>query len=145
MIALWVLLHISKIIFSLPGGRFSDKVGRRPAIIFGWIIYIVVYVAMPVVSGLWLSCAILVVYGAYYGLTEGAERALVADFVPSQHRGRAYGLYHGAVGIAALPASLLFGVFWAKLGPMTAFFIGASLATLGLGVLLYNLSMDKHS
>jgi MFS family permease len=143
VIALWVLMHISKIIFSLPGGRFSDRVGRRAGIIIGWVIYIAVYAAMPFASGLWVACALLVVYGAYYGMTEGGQLALVADFVPAQLRGRAYGLYHGAVGIAALPASLMFGVFWAELGPKTAFLIGASLAAAALILLGYNLSMDK--
>jgi len=139
VIVLWVSLHISKIIFSLPGGRFSDKVGRRSAIMIGWLIYILVYVTMPFVTGFWSMYAVLFIYGAYYGMTEGAERALVADFVPSEVRGNAYGLFHGAVGIAALPASLLFGVFWAALGPLTAFLIAASLAFAALVLLIISL------
>lgn len=128
VIFLWIMLHLSKIFFSLPGGRFSDRVGPRPAIMIGWAIYIVIYLAMPFVPDISAACALLFFYGAYYGMTEGAERAMVADFVPSSHRGRAYGLYHGAIGLAALPASLLFGVFWAELGPRAAFLIGASVA-----------------
>jgi MFS family permease len=135
VIALWVMLHISKIVFSLPGGRFSDWAGRRPAIIIGWTIYVAVYVAMPFAAHFWLTCLLLVVYGAYYGMTEGAERALVADFVPSEVRGKAYGLYHGAIGLAALPASFIFGVLWAVIGPVTAFLIGASCAAAALVVL----------
>ncbi len=141
MIALWVLLHLSKIVFSLPGGRFSDRVGRRPAILFGWLIYIGVYAAIPFSGALWIFCVLLAVYGAYYGMTEGAERAMVADFVPAAARGKAYGLYHGAVGLAALPASLLFGVFWAAIGPATAFFIGASLAGAAMLLLAVLLSV----
>jgi MFS family permease len=143
IIALWILLHISKIIFSLPGGRFSDRVGRRHAIVIGWLIYIVIYASMPFALQTWVACVLLVVYGAYYGMTEGSERALVADFVPAALRGRAYGLYHGAIGLAALPASLLFGVFWAMLGPLTAFLIGASLALAALVVLVLFLSSGK--
>jgi len=79
---------------------------------------------------------LLLLYGGYYGLTEGAERALVADLAPMAGRGRAFGLYHGAVGLAALPASLLFGVFWAQLGPQTAFAIGAGLALAAVALLL---------
>jgi MFS family permease len=140
-IALWVMLHLSKIIFSLPGGRLSDRAGRRPAIITGWVIYIAVYLAMPFVSELRTACLLLLVYGSYYGMTEGAERAMVADFVPAPLRGKAYGLYHAAVGLAALPASFLFGVFWATLGPRAAFLIGASLAAAGLLILVWHVSV----
>jgi MFS family permease len=143
VVVLWVSLHLSKILFSLPGGRFSDRAGRRPAIMIGWAIYIAIYAAMPFAPGFWTAFALLVCYGAYYGMTEGAERALVADFVPGAVRGRAYGLYHGAVGLAALPASLLFGVFWAALGARTAFLIGASLATAALLILAAFLTVRR--
>jgi MFS family permease len=142
-----MLLHLAKIIFSLPGGRFSDKLGRRPAIIVGWVVYILVYAIMPLASGLWIVCLLIILYGGYYGLTEGAERALVADFVPGAQRGKAYGLYHGAIGLAALPASLLFGVFWAEIGPETAFLIGAAIAgaaTLLLTVVLSARGSDSE-
>lgn len=128
MISLWVLLHLSKVVFSLPGGWLADRVGRRVAIIAGWLVYAAVYVLMPLTSRFSTICALLLFYGVYYGMTEGAERALVADFVPARDRGKAYGWYHGAVGFATLPASLIFGVFWAKLGPSLAFFTGALLA-----------------
>ncbi len=135
MIALWVLLHLSKILFSLPGGRLSDRGGRRRAIAIGWVIYIGVYLAIPFAFHLWMVGALLAVYGAFYGMTEGAERALVADLVPASMRGKAFGLYHGTVGLAALPASLLFGIFWAQIGPAAAFFIGAGLAGAALALL----------
>lgn len=135
VIALWVMLHLSKIAFSLPGGRFSDIAGRKPAIVTGWLVYIAVYAAMPFAGNIRAAVALLLVYGAYYGLTEGAERAIVADIVPETTRGRAYGLYHGAVGIAALPASLLFGALWAAYGAQWAFFTGAALAACAVVVL----------
>jgi MFS family permease len=128
MINLWVLLHLSKITFSLPGGWLADRIGRRFTIIAGWVIYAIVYCAIPLSVNLEMLCLLLLCYGVYYGLTEGAERALVADFVTESNRGKAYGWYHGTVGFATLPASVLFGVFWAELGPKVAFMIGASLA-----------------
>lgn len=136
MITLWVLLHLSKIAFSLPGGWLADRVGRRAAIIAGWVIYAAVYIATPFASSLWTVCVLLLFYGLYYGMTEGAERAFVADFAAAENRGTAYGWYHGAVGLAALPASILFGVFWARLGPKAAFLIGASLAAGALLLLI---------
>ena len=143
VIGLWVALHASKIAFSFPGGILSDKLGRRPIIVTGWIVYALVYLGMALVVQQWLFWALILAYGIYYGMTEGVEKALVCDFVPSEHRGRAYGLYHGAVGIAALPASLLFGVFWAALGPKLAFGIGAGLAGLAAILLIVLLSTEK--
>lgn len=134
VIGLWVGLHISKIIFSLPGGWLADRWGRRTAILVGWSIYAVVYTAMPFTSSLGATWALLLLYGAYFGMTEGAERALVADFAVAEDRGRAYGWYHCTIGFATVPASLIFGVFWARLGPQAAFLIGATLAA---GALLF--------
>ncbi len=143
IIMLWIVLHLSKITFSLPGGMFSDRAGRRPAIMIGWAIYVVVYALFPFTVNVMAIIGLLVLYGAYYGMTEGAQLALVADYIPAFQRGKAYGLYHGAVGLSALPASLLFGVFWAALGPQTAFFIGASLAA-GAVLLLYVLFLSER-
>jgi len=137
VLGLWVVLHLAKIVFSLPGGHFSDRCGRLRGIGIGWAIYVAVYFGMSLVTQQWMIWGLLIVYGAYYGMTEGAEKALVADMVPSAQRGRAYGLYHGAVGLAALPASLVFGLFWVELGPERAFTIGAALAFLALVLLAF--------
>ncbi len=143
LIGLWVALHVSKIVFSLPGGMLSDRFGRRPVIVAGWIVYALVYIGMAVAEAPWQFWTLFIAYGFYYGMTEGAEKALVADFVPSQYRGTAYGIYHGAVGLAALPASLVFGVFWKVIGPARAFAIGASLAALAAVLLIGLLSTTR--
>jgi len=143
VIGLWVILHLAKIAFSLPGGRFSDRFGRARSILIGWFMYVAVYGAMPFAGGLVQVIGLLIAYGAYYGMTEGAERALVADFVPGAQRGWAFGLYHAVVAMAALPASLLFGVLFAKAGPSAAFLTGAALAT-GATVVLSVLALGQR-
>ena len=114
VLVLWIVLHISKIFFTLPGGVLSDKIGRRPIIISGWIMYALVYLGFAFANpdAQWQFWALILAYGFYYGMTEGVEKALVADFVPSERRGTAFGLHSAALGIAALPANLLFGVIW---------------------------------
>ncbi|HPD14412.1 MAG TPA: MFS transporter [Planctomycetota bacterium] len=145
LIGVWVALHLSKMVFSVPGGVLSDRLGRRPVIVAGWAIYALVYLGMAFVAEAWQYWALIAVYGVYYGLTEGAEKALVADFVASEHRGTAYGLYHGAIGLAAFPASLVFGVFWQVLGPARAFGIGAGLAGLAVvGMMLLFSGTRRH-
>lgn len=131
-IGLWIALHLSKVAFSLPGGALSDRLDRTWVLIVGWVIYVAVYAGFAHMTAPWQMWGLLVLYGAYYGLTEGAERALVAAAVGPEQRGTAYGVFHGAVGLAALPASLLFGVFWVSLGPRIAFSLGAGIAALAV-------------
>lgn len=135
VIIAWVLLHISKVCFSFPGGKLSDKLGRASLILTGWGIYTLVYLGMGFIQTSLLFWILLIIYGAYYGFTEGVEKALVADLIPSELRGSAYGMYHALIGISALPASLIFGVFWGLLGPATAFIIGASLS--GIAMIIF--------
>ncbi len=128
MIGVWVALHVSKIVFSFPGGIISDKLGRRPAMIAGWTMYALVYLGFAFVGAPWQFWALIAAYGFYHGMTEGVEKAVVADFVPPHRRGTAYGIYSAAEGVAKLPASLMFGAFFYVIGPKIAFGVGAGLA-----------------
>jgi len=127
---LWAVLNAVKSISNVPGGSLSDRIGRRPVLIAGWLVYAAVYFAFARASQPWHAWALFAVYGIFFGLTEGAELALVADVVPGTRRGSAYGWYYLAVGIGALPASLMFGFLWDRLGAGFAFTVGAGLALL---------------
>jgi MFS family permease len=125
---LWAVLHVVKSVSSTPGGILSDRLGRRPLIIGGWLIYAAVYLGFAFASQTWHAWALFIVYGLYFGMTEGVEKALVADMVPAPVRGAAFGWYNLTIGAAALPASLLFGGLWQRYGAHAAFIMGASLA-----------------
>lgn len=125
---LWTVLHFSKVITSLIGGDLSDKFGRKRLIVSGWIVYAMVYLAFAFIDSAWQAWALFVVYGLYFGLTEGAEKALVADLVPEEKRGTAFGLYNLAFGITVFPASLLFGYLWTSYGAAAAFIVSASIS-----------------
>lgn len=127
---LWALLHVVKSLSSTPGGVLSDRFGRRPLIIAGWLLYAAVYFAFGRISAQWQVWALFAVYGVYFGLTEGVEKALVADLVAADRRGAAFGWYNLTIGLGALPASLLFGAVWDGLGVAYAFDFGALLALL---------------
>jgi MFS family permease len=139
---IWVVLHIVKMGFSVPGGIISDRIGRKKVIVTGWIVYTLVYAGFGAASQHWHAWALFAVYGIYFGLTEGVEKALVADFAPAHLRGSAFGLYHLVVGVGAFPASLLFGLVWQKLGSTAAFGMGAGLALLA-SVMLSMLAVKK--
>jgi MFS family permease len=140
--AIWVSLHVVKMGFSVPGGILSDRIGRKKVIVTGWIVYGLVYGGFAFASSQWHAWALFMVYGIYFGLTEGVEKALVADFAPTHLRGSAFGLYHLTVGVGALPASLLFGLVWQKFGSAAAFSMGAGLAMLA-SVMLSGLAVEK--
>ena len=125
---LWSAFHVVKMVSTYVGGRISDRLGRRPMVIIGWAYYASIYLAFALVGSRAAMIATFLAYGLYYGLTEPVERAWVADLAPPHLRGTAFGLYHGVIGLAALPASLLFGLLWQRLGAPVAFLTGAGLA-----------------
>jgi len=125
---LWAALHLVKTASNIPGGALSDRIGRRATLIAGWTLYAAVYLAFGLAHAAWQAWALFAVYGLFFGLTEGAERALMADLVSPERRGTAYGWYNLAIGLGALPASLMFGFVWDRYGAPTAFLMGATLA-----------------
>jgi MFS family permease len=121
-------------VLAAPLGSLSDRIGRRKLIIGGWIAYGLVYLGIAFSQTGGQVWALFAFYGVYYAATEGAAKALVADLVPNEKRGTAYGLFNAAIGMVALPASLIAGLLWQGLGPWTGFgasapfYFGAALA-----------------
>jgi MFS family permease len=141
---LWMTLHLSKVISSLIGGHLSDRFGRKALIMTGWLIYAAVYAGFAFVSNPWQCWALFIIYGTYFGLTEGVEKAFVADMVPATRRGTAYGLYNLAFGITVFPASLLFGLAWNEFGPAFAFLASAGVSIAAI-LLLTTVSTHHHA
>ena len=131
-------------IFAGPLGALSDRIGRRKLIVGGWFAYGLVYLGLALSQTGWQVWTLFAFYGLYYAATEGAARALVADLVPQTTRGTAYGLFNAAVGIAALPASLIAGLLWQGIGAWPGFgasapfIFGAAMALLA-GILFLRL------
>ena len=132
---LWAALHVVKALASLPGGALSDRWGRGRVLGLGWLLYAAVYAGFAVVSSAVALWALTLTYGLYFGLTEGVERALIADLAHPARRATAYGWYHLAIGVAALPSSLLMGTLWQAFGPGVAFATGAAFALLAAALL----------
>jgi MFS family permease len=141
---LWAVHQGVKSLLGTTGGALSDRFGRIPAMIAGWIVYAVVYFGFGFATSQWHVWALFVLYAGFYALTEGAERALVADLVPSARRGAAYGWFNLTIGLGALPASLLFGFLWDRLGAPVAFATGASLALASSVALLVFAAMRRQ-
>jgi MFS family permease len=124
----WAALHVVKAFVSPIGGLLSDRMNRGRVIAAGWLVYAAVYGGFAAASRVATLVPLFLVYGVFYGLTEGTEKAVVADLAPAASRGAAFGAYHAVVGVGALAASLVFGVVWKTAGAPPAFALGASLA-----------------
>jgi MFS family permease len=125
---LWAALHAVKAGLSTWGGGLSDRVGRKQVIATGWLIYAAVYMGFAVSTSATAFVAWFLFYGVYFGLSEGAEKALIADLTPVGRHGTAFGLYNAALGIGVLTASVTFGYLYDRFGSTTAFTVGAGLA-----------------
>jgi MFS family permease len=128
LLLMWAAMHVVKAAISQQAGRHTDRIGRRPLILAGWMVYAIALFALAFVKQphmLWVWSLAL---GFYFGLTEGAERALVRDLAPPAERGTAFGWFHMLVGLAAIPAGLLLGGLWAFYGVKLAFLVSATLA-----------------
>jgi MFS family permease len=126
--ALWAFHHVIKAAAGTHGGMLSDRWGPRATILCGWMVYAAAYAGFAFARAAWQLWALFALYGLFHALTEGAERALVADLSDAGQRGRAFGLFHAVTGGMLLPASLLTGALWQWRGGTAALGIGAALA-----------------
>jgi MFS family permease len=133
---LWAFHHLVKSLAAVPGGALSDRHSRGMVVSFGWAAYALTYVGFGHATQRWQILGLFLVYALYHGLAEGAERAIVADLSERGARGRAYGLYHGLVGAAALPAGIGTGVLWDRFGPSWALGVNAAFAAVASAFLM---------
>lgn len=120
---------------AVPFGSLSDKIGRIPTLVIGWAVFALVYLGFALTNNALSIWFLYAFYGIYWATSEGVSRALVADLVNPDHRGRAYGLYGMAIGITTLPASFLAGVLWDKFGAAVPFYFGAAMAAIAFTLL----------
>ncbi len=137
VLAMLAVFNLVYSLISTPAGSLSDRIGRRRLIIGGWTVYALIYLGFGIAQQSWQIFILYVIYGLYYGMAYGVSNALVADLVPAELRGTAYGTYNAIIGILAFPASLIAGILWQGgvggwkgFGPSAPFLFGSALALL---------------
>ncbi|HLF22551.1 MAG TPA: MFS transporter [Burkholderiales bacterium] len=132
LLLFWAAMHVVKVGVSEQAGRHTDRVGRRPFILTGWMLYAVTLFALAFITKPTMLWTWGLALGFYFGLTEGAERALVRDLAAPAERGTAFGWFHMIVGLAAIPAGLLLGGLWSLYGVAAAFLVSSAIAVVGV-------------
>lgn len=145
VILLYLLMNVSYFVIAYPAGRLSDKIGRRGILVTGYALYGLVYLGFAMVQSTWQMIGLFMVYGFYIGLTEGVEKALLADVAPADQRATIYGLHAMTVGLALLPASVLAGVLWEFFGATVPFWFGGLTGLLSAAALWLGLRQPKES
>jgi MFS family permease len=128
ILAMLATFNLVYALVSTPAGSLSDRVGRRKVIVGGWLAYAALYLGFGLAGTGWQVWVLYALYGVYYGLAYGTAKALVADLVPAELRGTAYGTYNATLGLIDFPASLIAGLLWQGIGPAAPFFFGAAMA-----------------
>ncbi|TFB86862.1 MFS transporter [Cryobacterium algoricola] len=132
----YAVLNIIYGALALPAGILSDRVGRIPLITAGWTLYAVCYLGFALADSAWQVWPLFALYGIFYAVTEGVSKALIADTVGREVRGRAYGVYNMVIGLAALPASLVAGLLWDGISSRAPFFFSAALALMAVVLMI---------
>lgn len=143
VLGMLITFNLIYAVFSGPLGALSDRIGRKRLIIGGWLVYGMLYLGFALATTgihIWIIYGL---YGLYYGAVEGTAKAMVADLIPTEQRGTAYGYYNATIGLMALPASLLAGILWQGIGSWQGFgasapFVaGATLSLIAVGLLSF--------
>lgn len=127
-ILLYFVYNLTASLLAIPCGKLSDKIGRKHLLVDGYLTFSLVYFGFAFCTSKPLMILIFVVYGIYTAMTAGAERAFIAEIAPANLKGTMLGLHSTLVGIALLPASVIAGFLWDKIGVFTPFMFGAILS-----------------
>lgn len=140
VLGILIMLAVFNLIYTLvstPAGSLSDKIGRRQLIIGGWLVYAVIYLGFATAQTQWQIWILYAAYGVYYGMAYGSANALVADLVPEDLRGTAYGTYNAVIGLLAFPSSFIAGLLWQEISPAAPFYFGGGLAILAVILMIF--------
>ena len=136
-ILLYVLLYIVYSVFAIPSGTLSDKIGRKPVLRAGYVLFGITSLGLIFTSNIYSILFLFVIYGIFYAMIDGAQRAFVVDLAPEHLKATALGTFHAAIGLVALPGGYIAGLLWDKISPETTFIYGLTLAVISLVLLTF--------
>ena len=126
-IFLYVIFYIVYSICVVPLGIVSDKVGRKPVLMGGYVLFGITSLGLLVTSSFYGILLFFIIYGICYAMIDGTQRAFVVDLAPQHLKGTALGVFHTAIGLVALPGGYIAGLLWDKVSPEATFVYGLSL------------------
>ena len=136
-IFLYVIFYIVYSICAVPLGIVSDKIGRKPVLMAGYVLFGITSLGLLVASGFYGISLFFIIYGISYAMIDGTQRAFVVDLAPQHLKGTALGIFHTAIGLVALPGGYIAGLLWDKVSPEATFGYGFILAIVSAVSLIF--------
>ncbi|MCD6237256.1 MAG: MFS transporter, partial [Thermoplasmata archaeon] len=136
-ILLYVLFYIVYVLCSIPSGILSDRIGRKPVLMTGYLLFAITAIGLIFSSDIYSVVFLFAIYGIFYAMIDGTQRAFVVDLAPSHLRATALGTFHTAIGTVALPGGFIAGMLWDKISPEATFMYGFILAMLSLSLFAF--------
>ncbi|GAB1415550.1 MFS transporter [Paludibacter sp.] len=141
----YMIFNTVSVIFAIPIGKKSDKIGREILIILGFLVYSIVYYFFGRYNSLNIFIFLFILYGLYSALVDGSQKALISDIVSKNLKGTGYGLYHAVLGITLLPASLIAGLLYDKVNSNAPFYFGSLMALIASLLMIIFVLIDKNN
>jgi len=127
-ILLYVLFYIVYTLCAIPSGALSDKIGRKPVLVTGYFVFAITSLGLVFTSNIHSILLFFVIYGVFYAMIDGVQRAFVVDLAPEGLKATALGTFHTAIGLVALPGGCIAGLLWDRISPEATFIYGLTLA-----------------
>ena len=141
----YMIFNVISVIFAIPIGKLSDKIGRERLIIPGFLIYALTYFLFGKFNSISIFIWLFAMYGLYSALVDGSQRAMVSDIVSKDLRGTGFGLYYAVLGITLLPASLIAGLLYDKVNSHAPFYFGSVMALMATALMVIFAVINKRT
>ncbi len=139
VILLYFVYNSVASVFAIPFGKRSDQVGRKRLLVIGYAVFALVYFMFGFAKRKMTILIAFIIYGLYTAMVTGAEKAFISEIAPKHLKGTMLGLHSTLVGIALLPASIIAGVLWDRIGSFAPFVFGAILSLMASLTLQFGL------
>lgn len=136
-ILLYVIFYIVYTICIIPFGILSDKIGRKPILIMGYLVFAITSIGLIFISNIYGILLFFVIYGIFYAMIDGVQRAFIVDLAPKHLKATALGAFHTSIGLVALPGGLIAGLLWDIISPEATFVYGFALSIISMGLFIF--------